>query len=102
MNLTTSSGTSAFRFVSASISPVSTTSTIFSSIVLPIPESSFALPVERQLRDRAAGLADAGRSAAVGEHPEGVLALELAQVGQQLELLCELVVPRQRRSHRQR
>ena len=44
MNLTTSSGTSAFRFVSASISPVSTTSTIFSSIVLPIPESSLALP----------------------------------------------------------
>jgi hypothetical protein len=44
MNLTTSSGTSAFRFSSASIVPVSTTWTIFSSIVLPIPESSFALP----------------------------------------------------------
>jgi hypothetical protein len=44
MNLTTSSGTSAFRLVSAAISPVSTTSTIFSSIVLPIPERLFAFP----------------------------------------------------------
>ena len=44
MNLTTSSGTSAFRFVNASISPSSTTWTILSSIVLPIPERLFAFP----------------------------------------------------------
>ena len=44
MKTATSAGTSAFRLVSAWISPSSTTSTIFSSIVLPIPCSSFARP----------------------------------------------------------
>ncbi len=44
MKRTTSGGTWPFRFVSASISPSSTIWTIFSSIVLPIPCSSFALP----------------------------------------------------------
>ena len=44
MKLTTSGGTAAFFRPSASISPVSTIWTIFSSIVLPIPGSSFALP----------------------------------------------------------
>ena len=44
MNVATSSGTSALRFVSAWISPSETTSTIFASIVLPIPCSSFARP----------------------------------------------------------
>ena len=44
MNLTTSSGISAFRFVSAFISPSSTTSTILPSIVAPIPLRLFALP----------------------------------------------------------
>ena len=44
MNDATSAGTSALRFVSACISPSSTTWTIFSSIVLPIPWSSFARP----------------------------------------------------------
>src|SRR5436305_11409571 len=44
MNVATSAGTSAFFFVSAWISPSSTTCTIFSSIVLPIPCSSFARP----------------------------------------------------------
>ena len=95
MNLTTSSGTSFLRFVSASISPSSTIWTILSSIVLPIPEQALRLPLERELRDRAARLADPRRRAAVGEDAEGVLALELAQVGQQLELVGELVVPRQ-------
>src|SRR4051794_26921544 len=44
MNVATSAGTSAFRFVSAWISPSSTTSTIFASIVLPMSCSAFALP----------------------------------------------------------
>ena len=44
MKSTTSGGTCALRLVSASISPVSTIWTIFSSIVLPIPGSSFARP----------------------------------------------------------
>ena len=44
MKSATSSGTSALRLVSAWISPSETTSTIFASIVLPIPCSSFARP----------------------------------------------------------
>ena len=44
MKLTTSAGMIFFRFVRACISPSSTTWTIFSSIVLPIPFSSFARP----------------------------------------------------------
>ena len=43
-NCVTSSGTSARRFSSADISPVSVSSTILASIVAPIPESSFAFP----------------------------------------------------------
>ncbi len=66
------------------------------------PGQRFRLAFERELRDGTAGLADARRRTPVGEHPEGVLAFELAQVGQQLELVGELVVPRQRRGHRQR
>ena len=44
MKVATSGGTSDLRFVSASTSPVSIAWTIFSSIVLPIPCSSFARP----------------------------------------------------------
>ncbi len=44
MNEITSAGIRFRRFATASISPVSTIWTIFSSIVLPIPWSSFALP----------------------------------------------------------
>ena len=61
---------------------------------------ALGLPVERELRDRPAGLPDPRRRPAVGEHPEGVLSLELAQVGQQLQLVGEHVVPRQCGSHR--
>ena len=43
-NWTTSAGTSARRFSSADIEPVSASSTIFASIVAPIPGRSFALP----------------------------------------------------------
>ena len=44
MNSTTSGGTRCSRLASASIRPSSTIWTIFSSIVLPIPDRSFALP----------------------------------------------------------
>ena len=44
MNAITSGGIRSRRLATASISPVSTIWTIFSSIVLPIPWSSFALP----------------------------------------------------------
>jgi len=60
------------------------------------------LAVERELRDRCPSFADAGRGPAVGEHAERVLALELAQVGEQLELAGQLVVPRQGGGHLQR
>ena len=80
------------------ISPSSTTWTIFSSIVLPIPGSSLALPSSASCATGAAGLADPRRRRRY-EHAEGVLALELPQVGQQLELVGELVVPRQRLGH---
>ena len=52
MNVTTSGGTFALRFVSAWISPSSTIWTIFSSIVLPIPGRSFALPSRASCADR--------------------------------------------------
>ncbi len=44
MNVATSAGTTALRLVNAWISPSSTTSTIFASIVLPMPCSFTALP----------------------------------------------------------
>ena len=53
------------------------------------------LPVERELRDRPAGLADALRRAPVREHPERLGALQLEHVGEQLELLDHLCVPRE-------
>ena len=54
------------------------------------PRQLLRPPVERELRDRARRLADARRRAAVGEHAERRLALELEQVGEQLELLRDL------------
>ena len=59
MKEATSAGTTALRFVSACISPSSIASTIFSSIVLPIPWSSFARPSSASCATELAGLADA-------------------------------------------
>ena len=99
MNLTTSAGTSALRFVSARhLARLDDLDDLLLDR-LADPGQLLRLALERELRDRAAGLADARRRAAVGEDAEGVLALELDQVGEQLELLGELVVPRQGRSH---
>src|SRR4029079_3574275 len=56
--------------------------------------------LERELRDRARRLADLGCRAAVGADPEPVLALELHQVGEEVELRCEVGVPRQGLVHR--
>ena len=66
------------------------------------PRELLRLAVERELGDRGPGLADPRGGAAVGEHAERVLAFELAQVCEQLELVRQLVVPRQRRGHLQR
>ena len=66
------------------------------------PGELLRLAVERELGDRGPGLADPRGGAAVGEHAERVLAFELAQVCEQLELVRQLVVPRQRRGHLQR
>ena len=66
---------------------------------LPDPGEVLRLALERELRDGPAGFPDPRRGTAVGEHLECFLALELAQVGEQLELIRELVVPRQGRCH---
>ena len=62
------------------------------------------LAVQRELRDRAAGLADPLRGAAVGKHTKRLRALQLEHVGEQLELLDHLCVPGKRhcRDHRDR
>ena len=52
-------------------------------------------PVERELRDRARGLAHPRRGAAVGEHAERLGALELEQVGEQVELVRDIGVARE-------
>ena len=99
MNLTTSSGTIALRLVErVHLAGLDDLDDLLLDR-LADPGEVLRLALERELGDRAARLADPRRRAAVGEHPEGVLALELAQVGEQLELVGELVVPRQRRRH---
>ena len=98
-NSTTSGGIVLRRLVSASISPLSTIWTILSWIVAPIPGSSLALPSSASWATGPPRLAHARGRSAVGEHPEGRLAFDLQQVGQQLELLGHLRVARERRRH---
>ncbi len=50
--------------------------------------------VERELGDGARRLAHAGGGATVGDDAEGVLALELKEVAEQVELVCDVRVPR--------
>src|SRR6185436_6192028 len=57
------------------------------------------LLVECELRDRNRRLADARRRAAVSAQAERVGTVELEQIGQELELLGELGVGRQRLGH---
>ena len=99
MNEATSPGTSARRFASASMSPVSTTSTILASIVLPMSGSSFALPVERQLGHRRRGVPDPGGGPAVGADAKRLLAEDLGEVGEQVEAIGQIAVTRERRGH---
>ena len=89
-------GTSARRFSSADIDPVSASSTTFASIVAPIPGSSFAVPGERQLRDRRGRVADARRRPPVGEHAEALLAQDLGDVRQLVQRVRDVRVARQR------
>ena len=99
MNSTTSGGTCALRLVSASISPVSTIWTIFSSIVLPIPGSSFARPSSASCAIEPRVLAHPLRRPAVGDHAERRLARQLEQVGEELELVGDVTVARQCLGH---
>ena len=55
--------------------------------------------LEGELRDRACGLADAIGRAAVRDDAEGVLAADLEQVGEQVELGGHIRVSRQRLGH---
>ena len=56
------------------------------------PAEVLRLAGQGELGDGAPRLADAGRSAAIGEHPERGLAFELEQVGEQVELLGDVLV----------
>ncbi len=96
MKLATSTGTSALRLVSAWISP---SLDHLDDLLLDRLADALQLlgpAVERELGDRGARLADAGRGPPVGGDPEGVAALELDQVGEKLELRRERRVARQR------
>ncbi len=53
------------------------------------------MALESELRDRARRLPDARRGAAVGDDAERVGAVELEQVGEEVELVRDLGVPRQ-------
>jgi hypothetical protein len=59
------------------------------------PRQGLRLAVERELRDRGRCLAHALGRAPVGEHAERLGALELEQVGQELEPVGDLGVPGQ-------
>src|SRR5262249_6726531 len=59
---------------------------------LPNPVELLRPSGERELRDRAGGLADACRGAPVGENAEGRLSLELEEVGEEVELVCDVAV----------
>ena len=63
------------------------------------PLELLGLAVERELRDRATRLADQCRRAAICEHAEGVVAFDLEDVGEQLELRGDVSIARQRRRH---
>ena len=63
------------------------------------PLELLGLAVERELRDRSARVADQCRRAAIGEHAEGVVAFDLEDVGEQLELRGDVSIARQRRRH---
>ena len=94
-NATSPSGTCARRLESAAISPSSTTSTIFSSIVRADALQLLRRPRERHLRDRAGGLADPRGGATVGRDAKPLLAEQLGEVGQQVELVRDHAVARQ-------
>ncbi len=64
---------------------------------LPDPGQLLRLSVERELRDRAGGLAHPRGRAPVREHPEGLRAFQLQQVGEQIELVRHVGVARQAR-----
>ena len=79
--------------------PLSTIWTIFSSIVLPIPGSSFARPSSASWAIEPAFSRTRCGGAAVGDHAERGLARQLEQVGEQLELVGDVTVPRQGLGH---
>ncbi len=99
MKATTSAGMRPRRLATASISPVSTIWTIFSSIVLPIPCSSFARPSRASCAIEPPVSRDTLRRPAVGEDAKGLGPLQLEHVGQKLELVDHHGVHRQRLRH---
>jgi hypothetical protein len=63
------------------------------------PGELLGLALERELGDEARLLPDERRGSPVGEQAVGGLALELEDVGEQLELLRDVGVARQRLGH---
>ena len=78
-------GIRARSFSMAGIVPVSSSASIFSSSVRPMPGSSVTLPSRVMARDRARRLADRLGGVAVGEHAVDDGAVELVEVGQLVE-----------------
>ncbi len=99
MTSTRPAGTRSRSFASAWRSPVSVSSTIFAAIVPPIPGICVARPSSGELGHRRRGLPHPRRGAPVRGEPEGVGAVELEQVGQELEPVGELRVRRQGLRH---
>ena len=100
MKLATSAGTSALRLRERVDLAVAHDLDDLLLDRLADPLQLLGAAVERELGDRGARLADPRRGLAVGADPERVAALELHQVGEQLELRGEGGVAGQRRRSR--
>ena len=100
MKRTTSGGTPARFFASAAMSPVCDVLDDLLLDRLADPLKLLRVAVERELRDRRRRLAHPARRAAVRDDAERLGAVELEQVGQEVELVRDLCVTRERRHSR--
>ena len=91
-------GTAALRFVSAWISPSRRSGRSSPRSSCRCPAAPSPRPSSASCATDAARLADPRGRAAVGDDAEGVRALELEQVGEQVELVGEIGVPRAARA----
>ena len=92
-------GTSPRRFVSACISPSSTTSTTFARSSCRSRAAPSPFPSSASSAIGAGVTRGSARRAAVRDDLERLLAEDLGEVGEEVELVGELAVPGQRLSH---